>query len=165
MRSSTAPRGSARSLKGMSAAASRYYRAELGRLDSSTRKRFEAWARSQRHGHALANDENGSVLLYAERDEERPAKGHMVALRTILTLNWKIPIQLQPGFLRLLSEEDFRAAIAELLSQSPAAVPTAIESPSVRPPPPTSCNMEQVLSLSTDFDDRARAMLAPRDAA
>ena len=77
----------------------------------------------------------------------------MAALRTTIS-NWKIPVQLPPGFLRLLSEEEFRAALANASQVEPP--------PSkVRPPPPApSCEMQEVRSLSPDFDNRANAMLA-----
>ena len=144
----------------MSVEASRYYRADLGQLDESTQRIFQAWADSQRHGHVLVKDDNGTVVLYAEREEERQKKSHMQALRTTIN-NWKIPVQTPAGFLRLLSEAEFRAALASLPSQPPIAEPAAIESPtSVHPPYVTSHDMETVLSLSPDFDDRARAMLA-----
>ena len=55
----------------MSVEASRYYRAELGQLDESTQRIFEAWVDSQRHGHVLAKDDDGTVVLYAEREEGR----------------------------------------------------------------------------------------------
>ena len=144
----------------MSAAASRYYRADLGQLDESTLRIFQAWADSQRHGHFLAKDDNGTVVVYAERGAERQKKSHMAALRTTIS-NWKIPVQCPAGFLRLLSETEFRAAVASLPSQPPIAEPTAIElSTSDHTPLPASCDMETLLSLSPGFDNRARAMLA-----
>ena len=68
----------------MSVVASRYYRAFLGQLDESTQRIFQAWADSQRHGHVLAKDGDGTVVLHAEREEERQKKGHMQALRTTI---------------------------------------------------------------------------------
>ena len=144
----------------MSEKASRYYRAELGQLDESAQRIFQAWADSQRHGHVLVKDDNGTVVLYAEREEERQKKSHMQTLRTTIQ-NWKIPVELPAGFLRLLSEEEFRAALASPPSQPPIAEPAAIVSLTpVHPPHVTGHDMETVLSLSPDFDDRARAMLA-----
>ena len=141
----------------MSATASRYYRADLGQLDESTQRIFQAWADSQRHGHVLAKDDDGTVVLFAEREEERQKKSHMAALRTTIN-NWRIPVQCPPGFLRLLSEAEFREALASLPSQPPIGEPTAIElSTSVHPPLPANCDMETILSLSPGFDDRARA--------
>ena len=100
------------------------------------------------------------------RSEKRNGKNknHMAALRTTIS-NWKISVQLPPGFLRLMSEADFLAAL-ERTSQAepPIAEPAAIEPPSskVRPPPPASCNMARVVvpSLSHDFDERASELLA-----
>jgi hypothetical protein len=144
----------------MSATASRYYRADLGQLDESTQRIFQAWADSQRHGHVLAKDDDGTVVLFAEREEERQKKSHMVALRTTIS-NWKMSVQCPAGFLRLLSEAEFRAALASLPSQPPLAELTVIESStSIDPALPVSCNMETLLSLGPSFDDRARAMLA-----
>ena len=129
----------------MSAQTSRYYRAELGQLD----------ARSQRHKHMLAKDDNGHVVLYAQREDERLAKSHMVALRTMLNHNWKTTVKPPQGFLSLLSGEEYHAALARLPSAEPVAlgsvVPCAL---------PTPCRVEhQILSLSPDFDERAQKMM------
>ena len=153
----TAP-GRAHSFKGMSTEASRFYRADLGQLDESTQQIFQAWAASQNHKQLLAKENDGNVVLYAEREEERQKKSHMAALRTTIS-NWKISVQLPPGFLKLLSEEEFRAALASSQIEPPIPEPAAIESSStVRPPPP---DMVQVVpSLSQDFDKRASEMVA-----
>ena len=148
----------------MSAEASRFYRADLGHLDKSTQQIFQAWAASQNHKQLLAKENDGNVVLYAEREEERQKKSHMAALRTTIS-NWKISVQLPPGFLKLLSEEEFRAELASSSQIEPPIPPepAAIESPStaVRPPLPARCDMmvRVVPSLSHDFDDRAKAMV------
>ena len=143
----------------MSVEASRYYRAFLGQLDESTQRIFQAWAGSQRHGHVLVKDDNGTVVLYADREEVRQKKSHTQALRTTIK-NWQIPVQPPAGYLRLLSEAEFRAAVKSLPSQPPFAEPAAIESDaSIDPPHPVICNMETLPSLSPGFDDRAKAML------
>ena len=148
-------------IKRMSAEASHFYRADLGQLDKSSERIFQAWVDSQRHKHVLVKEDDGTVVLFAEREEERQKKSHMAALRTTIS-NWKIPVQLPPGFLRLLSETEFRAAMASSQVEPPIAEPTAIESSfTVRPPPPASYDMEQVVpSLSQDFDKRGCEMLA-----
>ena len=144
----------------MSAAASRYYRAHLGQLDENTERIFQAWADSQKHQHVLVKEDDGAIVLYAEREAERQKKSHMAALRTTIS-NWKMSVQCPAGFLRLLSEAEFRAALASLPSQPPLAELTVIESStSIDPALPVSCDMETLLSLSSGFDDRARAMLA-----
>ena len=58
----------------MSAAASRYYRADLGQLDESTQRIFLAWADSQNHRHVLVKEDDGAIVLYAEREAERQNK-------------------------------------------------------------------------------------------
>jgi hypothetical protein len=138
-------------------AVSRYYKAKLGLLDSSTQESFVAWAQSQSHRHVLTNDDDGQVLLYAEREQSRPAKSHMASLRTSLTQHWKINVQLLPGSLNLLSEEGFHEALANHLPCEPSAEP--IESASIRLLS-TGFGVEEVLSLSTYFDVRAREMRA-----
>ena len=138
-------------------AESRYYRAELGLLDSNTQETFVAWAQSQRHRHVVTNDDDGQILLYAEREQSRPAKSHMTSLRTSLTQHWKINVQLLPGSLNLFSEEDFHEALANQLPSEPSAKP--IKSASIRPLS-TGFGVEEVLSLSPDFDVRAREMRA-----
>ena len=140
--------------------ASRYYRADIGRLDESAERIFQAWADSQKHRHVLVKEDDGKIALYAEREAERQKKSHMAALRTTIS-NWKMTVQLPPGFLKLLSEPEFRAALAGLPSQLPTEEPTEIESPtSIDPPLPASCGMETLQSLGPDFDERAGSMLA-----
>ena len=144
----------------MSAAASRYYRADLGQPDESTERIFQAWADSQKHRHVLVKEDDGAIVLYAEREAERPKKSHMAALRTTIS-NWKTPVRCPPGFLRLLSEAEFRAALASLPSPPPIAEPTKSEpSTWVHPLLPASCDMQTLQSLSPGFDERAGAMLA-----
>ena len=146
----------------MSAEASRFYRADLGQLDESTQQIFQAWAASQNHKQLLAKENDGNVVLYAEREERRQKNNHMAALRTTIN-NWKMPVQLPPGFLKLLSEEEFGAASASSQIEPPIPEPSPIESPStaVRPPLPERCDMmvRVMPSLSHDFDDRAKAMV------
>ena len=147
----------------MSAEASRFYRADLGQLDESTQQIFQAWVDSQNRKHLLKKEEDGNVVLYAEREERRQKKNHMAALRTTIN-NWKMSVQLPPGFLKLLSEEEFRAELASSSQiEPPIPEPSPIESPStaVRPPLPERCDMmvRVMPSLSHDFDDRAKAMV------
>ena len=139
-----------RSIQRMSGKCSRFFRANLGQqLDAETRERFDCWARAQPRKHVLTSDDGGNVILYAERDDDRPAKSHMVALRTLLNHNWKIPLKLPSGFLELLSREDFDAALSDQPS-APAAIVVA----------PATCRAEhRLLSLSPGFDDRARRAL------
>ena len=133
----------------MSVEASRYYRAFLGQFDESTQRIFEAWADSQLRRHVLVKDDDGAVVLYAEREEERQEKSHMQTLRTTIQ-NWKIPVELPAGFLRLLSEEEFRAALASLPSQPPIAEPASS----------ACCRVQIAREISADFDRRAGDMLA-----
>ena len=67
-----------------------------------------------------------------------------------------------PIWLFEIAEEECRAAIANLPSQSPATESAAIESSTaVRRAIPACFDMEQVVpSLSQDFDERANEMLA-----
>ena len=147
----------------MSAEASRFYRADLGQLDESTQQIFQAWVDSQNRKHLLKKEEDGNVVLYAEREERRQKKNHMAALRTTIN-NWKMSVQLPPGFLKLLSEEEFGAASASSQIEPPIPEPSPIESPStaVRPPLPERCDMmvRVMPSLSQDFDKRASDMVA-----
>ena len=133
----------------MSEKASRYYRAELGKLDESAQRIFQAWADSQRHGHVLAKEDDGTVVLYAEREAARQKKSHMQALRTTIS-NWKIPVQTPAGFLRLLSEAECRAALASPPSQPPIAEPASS----------ACCRVQIAQEISADFDRRAGDMLA-----
>ena len=101
-----------------------------------------------------------SCCARREREAEKQKKNHMQALRTTIS-NWKIPVQRPRGFLRLLSEAELRTALAILPSQPPIAELTLIESStSIDPALPASCDMETLLSLSPDLNERAGAMLA-----
>ena len=69
---------------------------------------------------------------------------------TMLNHNWKIPVKLPTGFLRLISEEEYRAALANLPNAQPVITGAA-----VRPP---TCAAELLLSLPEGFDRRAGEM-------
>ena len=58
----------------MSAEASHFYRADLGQPDESSERIFQAWVDSQRHKHVLVKEDDGTVVLFAERKEERQQK-------------------------------------------------------------------------------------------
>ena len=45
-------------------------------VDESTQRIFEAWTDSQLRRHVLVKHQEGTVVLYAEREEERHKKGH-----------------------------------------------------------------------------------------
>ena len=137
-RSAAADRKTLASRKSMSTT-SRYYRANLGQLEGSTRHRLEAWGETQAHAHALSSDEDGNVILHAGREEPKAAKGHMVALRAMLNHNWRIPLKLPTGFLSLISEEEYRAALANLPNAQPVITWVAVH--------PTTCAAELLLSL------------------
>ena len=118
---------------------SRFFCANLGKLDPETHERFEGWAKSQQRKHLLtkAGDE---FLLFGER-EDRQRKSHMVALRTTLS-NWGVKLQLPPGFLKLVSKEEFEAA-----GQQTTA---AIQAPGA--PSPQTCDV-------SPLDEQIRACL------
>ena len=134
------------------AATSRFFRANLGKLELDTIKRIEAWASAQPGKHVLTQiDEN--TVLHGER-EDKPRKSHMVALRTTFK-NWGESNKLEQGFLTLISRDEFDAATQAVTPQEPSV-------PSARTEPfsPTTCRTTFRESLSRGFDARAQQMMA-----
>ena len=101
----------------------------------------------------LLTQAGDDFLLFGER-EDKQRKSHMVALRTTLS-NWGVKLQLPPGFLKLVSKEEFEAAGTIPAIQTPGA-----PSPQACDVSPTQCSPQTLSRPSPGFDQRARAMLA-----
>ena len=136
----------------MNTTCSPFFRANLGKLDPNTTERLEQWAKSQSGVHVLRQVE-GDAVLYGER-ETKPRKSHMVCIRTIFK-NWGVSAKLEPGFLELLSREDFEA---ETKTSTPQE--TSAPSPKLIGASDAACASQTKVSLTPGFDERARQMLA-----
>ena len=119
-------------------ATSRFFRANLGKLELDTIKRIEAWASAQPGKHVLTQIEENTVL-HGER-EDKPRKSHMAALRTTFN-NWGESNKLEQGFLTLVSRDEFDAATRAVIL-------------------PTMCRTTFRESLSRGFDASSQQMLA-----
>ena len=95
-----------------SEATSCYFVANLGNLDSAVVERLETWAVASCVEHALRRHEEDSVALYAAKASAKTARQYQSFLST-LTSHWKMPFgKLDRGWLTLLTETEYRAAVA-----------------------------------------------------
>ena len=95
---------------------SKYFVAKLGALDPAVEQRFQRWAATSCDEHAMRRDKDGSMHLYAVKSSAKTARQYQSLLRT-LSSHWKLPLgKLDRGWLSLLNEGEYRAAVG---SQSP----------------------------------------------
>ena len=95
-----------------SEATSCYFVANLGNLDSAVVERLEKWAVASCVEHALCRHEDDSVALYAAKTSAKTARQYQSLLRT-LTSHWKMLFgKLDRGWLILLTDTEYRAAVA-----------------------------------------------------
>ena len=134
-----------------------YFVANLGNLDSAVVERLEKWAVASCVEHALRRHEDDSVALYAAKTSAKTARQYQSLLRT-LTSHWKMPFgKLDRGWLILLTDTEYRAAVAasdhgEVAVASECTVPPA--APQLTKP---GAGHVILLSLGDGFDERARA--------
>ena len=155
---------------------SRCFVARLGALDPAVEERVE---------HVLRRGAEGAATLYAVKGTEKTARQYQSLLRT-LTSHWKMSLgKLERGWLALLSERGYKAAVkdaagcAASCARSSAAsctteaaevqdctggagAPTrAVLADGVQSTPLTKCaGCRHPLSLSEGFDERAQALFA-----
>ncbi len=90
---------------------SRHFVANLGALDPAVEERLQRWAATSCEEHALRRREDGSVALYAVKSSAKTARQYQTLLRT-LSSHWKLPFgKLDRGWLSLLGEGEYRAAV------------------------------------------------------
>ena len=156
-----------------SEATSCYFVANLGNRDSAVVERLEKWAVASCVEHALRRHEDDSVALYAAKTSAKTARQYQSLLRT-LTSHWKMPFgKLDRGWLILLTDTEYRAAVAgatdhkvcangdhgEVAVASGCAVPPPhslgeVSAPKLAEP---GAGHVTLLSLGDGFDERARA--------
>ena len=80
--------------------------------NSAVVERLEKWAVASCVEHALRRHEDDSVALYAAKTSAKTARQYQSLLRT-LTSHWKMPFgKIDRGWLILLTDTEYRAAIA-----------------------------------------------------
>ena len=133
-----------------------YFAAELGDASPEVETRLIQWAEGSCAAHRFAREHNRAALYFA-RGEGRTVRQMQSLLRT-LTARWGVPLgQLDAGWLRALTLDEFRAAV------STAGAAECIRDPVPTVAPPLgSCTAAAgqgvVLdSLPSGFDTRARA--------
>ena len=82
---------------------SAHFRANLGALDEAAAHLFTNWAAINCIHHVI-QEENGSTILYATRQNSRTEQQHKNTLRALAS-NKKIKLQTDASFVRLLHEE------------------------------------------------------------
>ena len=143
-----------------------YFVANLGNLDSAVVERLEKWAVASWVEHAL----------YAAKTSAKTARQYQSLLRT-LTSHWKMPFgKLDRGWLILLTDTEYRAAVAGATVRQDCAASdhgeVAVASECTVPPlhsvgeasAPAAPQLTKpgaghviLLSLGDGFDERARA--------
>ena len=99
---------------------SQYFVAELGDATPEVETRLIQWAEGSCVEHRFVRDERNRAALYFARGEGRTVRQMQSLLRT-LTARWKMPMgQLEPGWLRALTLDEFRAYVPAAEPVSPA---------------------------------------------
>ena len=148
--------------------ASCFFVANLGNLDSAVVERLGKWAVASCVAHTLRRHEDDSVSLYAARTSAKTARQYQSLLRT-LTSQWKMPFgNLDRGWLTLLTDTEYRAAVAGAADHKACATSDHGEVPPLHglgeasaPAAPEltkpGASHVKLLSLGDGFDERARA--------
>ena len=149
-----------------SEATSCYFVANLGNLDSAVVERLEKWAVASCVEHALCRHEDDSVALYASKSSAKTARQYQSLLRT-LTSHWKMPFgKLDRGWLILLTDTEYRAAVAGATVRQDCAASdhgeVAVASECTVPPAAPQLTKPGaghviLLSLGDGFDARAQS--------
>ena len=160
------------SMASASEATSCFFVASLGDLDSAVVERLEKWAETSCVEHVLHRREDGSVALCAIKNTAKTKRQYQSLLRAV-TSNWKMPFgKLDRGWLALLTDNEFRAAVAGATDHKACAAEVAAASEGTLLPlrglgeasAPAALKLAErgvghviLLSLSDGFDERAQA--------
>ena len=102
---------------------SQYFVAELGDATPEVETRLVQWAEGSCVAHRFARGEHNRAALYFARGEGRTVRQMQSLLRT-LTARWKMPLgQLEPGWLRDLTLDEFRGCVSAAKPVSPRSAP------------------------------------------
>ena len=136
-----------------------YFVALLGCLDAAIVERLDRWAAESCVEHALSQQKDGSMALFAVKSSARTARQYQSLLRT-LTSHWKLPFgKLDRGWLQLLSAEEYRARSDAQQEAEPPLVPARVGTHGM------PCRAEAAApvflsSLGDDFAARSQEALA-----
>ena len=102
--------------------------ANLGNLDAAVVARIERWAEASCVEHAMRrHEEDGTVALYAVRTQVKTARQYQGLLRTLAS-QWKMPFgALNRGWLTLLTDTEYRAAIGSATERTEGAARDHVE--------------------------------------
>ena len=93
---------------------SQYFVADLGDATPEVETRLVQWAEGSCAAHRFARGEHNRAALYFARGEGRTVRQMQSLLRT-LTARWGVPLgQLDAGWLRGLTLDEFRARVPSL---------------------------------------------------
>ena len=99
---------------------SQYFVAELGDATPEVETRLIQWAEGSCVEHRFVRDERNRAALYFARGEGRTVRQMQSLLRT-LTARWGVPLgQLDAGWLRALTLDEFRARVPAPKLAAPA---------------------------------------------
>ena len=105
--------------KGVMSETSQYFLAQLGDATPEVEARLIQWGDSCVE-HQFVRDDRNCAALYFARGDGRTVRQMQSLLRT-LTARWKMPLgQLEPGWLRVLTLDEFRACVPAAEPVSPA---------------------------------------------
>ena len=136
---------------------SQYFVAELGDATPEVETRLIQWAEGSCVDHRLVRDERNRAALYFARGEGRTVRQMQSLLRT-LTARWGVPLgQLDAGWLRALTLDEFRAAVSTAGAAECIRDPVPTVAPPLGPCTGAAAGPGVVLEhLSADLDRRAR---------
>ena len=97
-------------------------------------------------------EENGSTVLYATRQNSRTERQHKKTLQALAS-NKKIKLETEASFLRLLHEE-YEVTGGEASATDVQMDEPSLEKATLRMP----CKVELFTELPADFDERAKQM-------
>jgi hypothetical protein len=153
---------------------SRCFVARLGALDPAVEERVERWAAASCVEHVLRRGAEGAATLYAVKGTEKTARQYQSLLRT-LTSHWKMSLgKLERGWLALLSEREYRAAVKDAAGCAASCARSSAASCTTEAAEVQECTggegapsravltdgCRHPLSLSEGFDERAQALFA-----
>ena len=130
---------------------STHFRADLGVLDEAASQVFANWGAVSCIHHVI-QEENGSTVLYATRQNSRTEQQHKKTLKALASSK-KIQLKTEPSFLRLL-HDDYAVMGGEASTTDAQIDEPSLQEATLRMP----CGVEILTQLPEGFDDRAEEM-------
>ena len=135
---------------------------------------LQRWAAASCVEHVLRRGADGAATLYAVKSKAKTARQYQSLLRT-LTSHWKMSLgKLERGWLALLSESEYRAAVKDATGCAASCARSSAASCTTEAAELQDCTggagaptlavltdgCGHPLSLSEGFDERAQALFA-----